>query len=113
MICIKEEPEDEQDVMATLLLDCQVQQGHLPESEVKLELNIKSENSQHLGSFESLLSKLLEEKTISITCKQSVSAWFQKDCVLIVCVGDFMVSSNGSGKLTKVLCSHRTEYVLI
>lgn len=47
VICIKEEPEDEQEVMATLLLDCQVQQSHLPESEVKLELNIKSENSRH------------------------------------------------------------------
>ncbi|XP_028447245.1 uncharacterized protein si:ch211-67e16.4 [Perca flavescens] len=33
VICIKEEPEKEQEVMATLLLDCQVQQGHLPESE--------------------------------------------------------------------------------
>ncbi|KAM3607712.1 uncharacterized protein V6R79_012390 [Siganus canaliculatus] len=33
VICIKEEPEDEQEVMATLLLDCQVQQDHLPESE--------------------------------------------------------------------------------
>ncbi|KAG8000870.1 hypothetical protein GBF38_018142 [Nibea albiflora] len=33
VICIKEEPEDEQEVMATLLLDCQAQQGHLPESE--------------------------------------------------------------------------------
>lgn len=35
VMCIKEEPEDEQEVMATLLLDCQMQQGHLPESEVK------------------------------------------------------------------------------
>lgn len=35
VICIKEEPEDEQEVMATLLLDCQVQEGHLPESEVR------------------------------------------------------------------------------
>ncbi|XP_070771159.1 uncharacterized protein [Enoplosus armatus] len=35
VICIKEEPEDEQEVMATLLLDCQVQQGHLPESETQ------------------------------------------------------------------------------
>lgn len=33
VICIKEEPEDEQEVMATLLLDCQVQQDHLPDSE--------------------------------------------------------------------------------
>ncbi|XP_041806188.1 uncharacterized protein si:ch211-67e16.4 [Chelmon rostratus] len=35
VICIKEEPEDEQEVMATLLLDCQVQEGHLPESEAQ------------------------------------------------------------------------------
>ncbi|XP_010746040.3 uncharacterized protein si:ch211-67e16.4 isoform X1 [Larimichthys crocea] len=35
VICIKEEPEDEQEVMATLLLDCQAQQGHLPESEAQ------------------------------------------------------------------------------
>ncbi|XP_051259580.1 uncharacterized protein si:ch211-67e16.4 isoform X2 [Dicentrarchus labrax] len=35
VICIKEEPEDEQEVMATLLMDCQVQQGHLPESEAQ------------------------------------------------------------------------------
>ncbi|XP_044072292.1 uncharacterized protein si:ch211-67e16.4 [Siniperca chuatsi] len=35
VICIKEEAEDEQEVMATLLLDCQVQQGHLPESEAQ------------------------------------------------------------------------------
>ncbi|XP_035531792.1 uncharacterized protein LOC118338623 isoform X2 [Morone saxatilis] len=35
VICIKEEPEDEQEVMATLLVDCQVQQGHLPESEAQ------------------------------------------------------------------------------
>lgn len=48
MICIKEEPEDEQEVMATLLLDCQVQEGHLPESEVRVELNVRSENSQRL-----------------------------------------------------------------
>lgn len=37
VICIKEEPEDEQEVMATLLLDCQGQQGRLPESQVRLE----------------------------------------------------------------------------
>lgn len=36
VICIKEEPEDEQEVMATLLLDCQGQPGHLPESQVRL-----------------------------------------------------------------------------
>lgn len=41
MSCIKEE----QEVMATLLLDCQVQQGHLPESEVRQGQNIKSEMS--------------------------------------------------------------------
>lgn len=35
LICIKEEPEDEQEAMTTLLLDCQVQQGHLPESEAQ------------------------------------------------------------------------------
>nr|XP_046260387.1 uncharacterized protein si:ch211-67e16.4 isoform X2 [Scatophagus argus] len=33
VICIKEEPEDEQEVMATLLLDCQGQQGQLPDLE--------------------------------------------------------------------------------
>ncbi|XP_026231916.1 uncharacterized protein si:ch211-67e16.4 [Anabas testudineus] len=32
VICIKEEPGEEQEVTATLLLDCQVQQEHLPES---------------------------------------------------------------------------------
>lgn len=32
VICIKEDPEEEQDVMAGL--DCQVQLGHVPESEV-------------------------------------------------------------------------------
>lgn len=35
VICIKEEPEEEE-VMATLLLDCKVEQGHLPEPEVRL-----------------------------------------------------------------------------
>ncbi|XP_022596344.1 uncharacterized protein LOC111218355 isoform X2 [Seriola dumerili] len=35
VICIKGEPEEEQEVMATLLLDCQVQQGHLSESEAQ------------------------------------------------------------------------------
>ncbi|XP_040004549.1 uncharacterized protein si:ch211-67e16.4 isoform X2 [Xiphias gladius] len=35
VICIKEEPEEEQDVMATLLFDCQVQQGPLSESEAQ------------------------------------------------------------------------------
>ncbi|XP_033984874.1 uncharacterized protein si:ch211-67e16.4 isoform X2 [Trematomus bernacchii] len=34
-ICIKVEPEEEQDVMADLLLDCQLQQGHLPEPETQ------------------------------------------------------------------------------
>ena len=48
VICIKEEPEDEQEVMATLLLDCQVQQDHLPDSEVRLGMSIKSENSRQL-----------------------------------------------------------------
>ncbi|XP_035770524.1 uncharacterized protein si:ch211-67e16.4 isoform X1 [Neolamprologus brichardi] len=33
VIYIKEEPEEEQEVMATLLLDCHGQQGHQPESE--------------------------------------------------------------------------------
>lgn len=33
VFCIKEEPEEEQVVTATLLLDCQVPQGHLPELE--------------------------------------------------------------------------------
>ncbi|XP_072253676.1 uncharacterized protein [Leuresthes tenuis] len=33
VICIKEEPEEEQEVMATLVLDCQVQQGRPAESE--------------------------------------------------------------------------------
>ncbi|XP_042069975.1 uncharacterized protein si:ch211-67e16.4 isoform X3 [Haplochromis burtoni] len=33
VIYIKEEPEEEQEVMATLLLDCHEQQGHQPESE--------------------------------------------------------------------------------
>lgn len=35
LICIKEEPEDEQEVMNTLLLDCQVGQSCLPESEAQ------------------------------------------------------------------------------
>ncbi|XP_071338593.1 uncharacterized protein [Trachinotus anak] len=35
LICIKGEPEEEQEVMATLLLDCQVQQDHLLESEAQ------------------------------------------------------------------------------
>ncbi|KAK5890072.1 hypothetical protein CesoFtcFv8_013639 [Champsocephalus esox] len=34
-ICIKEEPGEEQDVMADLLLDCQLQQGRLPGSETQ------------------------------------------------------------------------------
>lgn len=34
VIYIKEEPEEEQEVMATLVLDCHVQQVHQPESEV-------------------------------------------------------------------------------
>lgn len=38
VIYIKEEPEEEQEVMATLLLDCHEQQGHQPESEVTLQL---------------------------------------------------------------------------
>lgn len=38
VIYIKEEPEEEQEVMATLLLDCHEQQGHQPESEVRLQL---------------------------------------------------------------------------
>lgn len=52
VICIKEEPEEEQEVMATLLLDCQVQQSHLSESEVRLDLNIKSENAQTKSTLE-------------------------------------------------------------
>lgn len=35
MICIKEEAEEEE-VMATLLLDCKLEQGHHPETEVRL-----------------------------------------------------------------------------
>ncbi|XP_034418348.1 uncharacterized protein si:ch211-67e16.4 [Cyclopterus lumpus] len=35
VICIKEEPEEVQAVMSTLLLDCQMQQGYLPESEAQ------------------------------------------------------------------------------
>lgn len=35
VIYIKEEPEEEQEVMATLLLDCHVQQVHQPESEAQ------------------------------------------------------------------------------
>lgn len=37
VIYIKEEPEEEQEVMATLLLDCHGQQGRQPESEVRLQ----------------------------------------------------------------------------
>lgn len=51
VICIKEEPEDEQEVTATLLLDCQMQQGHLSESEVRPLLNIKSENTRSAPEF--------------------------------------------------------------
>lgn len=36
VICIKEEPAEEQEVMATLLLDCQAEQGRAPESEVAI-----------------------------------------------------------------------------
>ncbi len=60
LICIKEEPEDEQEVMTNLLLDCQVQQGHLPESEVKVELNVKSKNSQHISSFKKCVCMVLD-----------------------------------------------------
>lgn len=42
VICIKEEPEDEQEVMATLLLDCQGQQGHLPESQVRQSIQVSA-----------------------------------------------------------------------
>lgn len=44
VICIKEEPEEEQEVTATVLLDCQVQQDRVSESEVRLEMIIKSRN---------------------------------------------------------------------
>ena len=40
VICIKEEPEEEQEVMATLVLDCQVQQGRPPESEVRSDCTV-------------------------------------------------------------------------
>ncbi|XP_068427907.1 uncharacterized protein si:ch211-67e16.4 [Clinocottus analis] len=42
VICIKEEPEEEeevQEVMATLLMDCQLQQGHLLEAEAQRAVN--------------------------------------------------------------------------
>lgn len=38
VICIKDEPEDKQEVMTALLLDCQVEQGHVPQPEVKVPL---------------------------------------------------------------------------
>ena len=75
VICIKEEPEDEQEE-ANLLLDYQVEQDHLPESEVRLELNIKSENDQQL-----LWACSPQEKHIS---NKLVSTQFLKDSVLIV-----------------------------
>lgn len=40
-ICIKQEPEDEQELMATLL-DCQIQQPHHSESQVHLRSKNKS-----------------------------------------------------------------------
>lgn len=39
MICIKEEPEEEEEVMATLLLDCKLEQGHHAQTEVRLPGN--------------------------------------------------------------------------
>lgn len=50
VIYIKEEPEEEQEVMATLLLDCHEQQGRQPESEVKLQLWGTIEHKLHLCS---------------------------------------------------------------
>lgn len=41
VICIKQEPEDEQELMATLL-DCQIQQPHLSEPQVHLVSKTKS-----------------------------------------------------------------------
>lgn len=64
VICIKEEPEDEQEE-ANLLLDYQVEQDHLPESEVRLELKIKSENDQQLLWLCSLHEKHISKKLVS------------------------------------------------
>lgn len=38
VICIKEEPKEDQEVTASLLPDCHVQQGPFPVSEVRLQL---------------------------------------------------------------------------
>lgn len=40
VICIKEEPEEEEAVMATLLLDCKLEQNHRAETEVSQSLNL-------------------------------------------------------------------------
>ncbi|XP_068590303.1 pinin [Cebidichthys violaceus] len=57
VICIKEEPEEVQEVMATLLLDCQMQQGHLPESEAQRSvtecLGLPASQRSHTAAFSS------------------------------------------------------------
>ncbi|XP_031729853.1 uncharacterized protein LOC116398017 [Anarrhichthys ocellatus] len=57
VICIKEEPEEVQEVMATLLLDCQMQQGHLPESEAQRSvtecLGLPASQRNHPAAFSS------------------------------------------------------------
>ncbi|KAK9537258.1 hypothetical protein VZT92_004891 [Zoarces viviparus] len=57
VICIKEEPEEVQEVMATLLLDCQMQQGHLPESGAQRSvtecLGLPASQRNHSAAFSS------------------------------------------------------------
>lgn len=53
VICIKQEPEDEQELMATLL-DCQIQQPHLSESQVHLVPKNKSGASLFAAQAQSL-----------------------------------------------------------
>ncbi|KAM6955313.1 uncharacterized protein PEZ65_001887 isoform 1-T3 [Lycodopsis pacificus] len=57
VICIKEEPEEVQEVMATLLLDCQMQQGRLPESEAQRSvtecLGLPASQRTHPAAFSS------------------------------------------------------------
>ncbi|XP_070831832.1 uncharacterized protein [Chaetodon trifascialis] len=92
VICIKEEPEDEQEVMATLLLDCQVQQGHLPESEAQSSESSGTEWSglpgnqrNHTTAFSSAgpstyvmpqsAASLLSSLPPSIPSRQAVRPW--------------------------------------
>ncbi|XP_076602421.1 uncharacterized protein LOC143330102 [Chaetodon auriga] len=89
VICIKEEPEDKQEVMATLLLDCQVQQGHLPESEAQSSgtecSGLPGNQRNHTTAFSSArpstyampqpAASLLSSLPPSIPSRQAVRPW--------------------------------------